>query len=101
MLSAVLGLIREADGAAHYIHVCRFGRMIWKVVSLTLLVSAKGLLWHDFLTRALGESQTHPGCVATNLFPHFLALLKTEVGGFGGPGTRGERIVAMWCGQVL
>lgn len=42
----------------------------------SFLVSAKGP-WYDFLARALGESQSHPGCVATNLFPHFLTLLKT------------------------
>lgn len=27
--------------------------------------------------------------------------LKMEVGGFGGPGARGERMVATQCGQVL
>lgn len=30
-----------------------------------------------------------------------LALLKAEVGGFGGPEIRGERMAARWCGQVL
>lgn len=36
----------------------------------SLLVSAKGP-WYDFLASALGESQSHPRCVATNLFLHF------------------------------
>lgn len=37
--------------------------------SESFLVSAKGL-WYNFPARALGESQSHPGCVATNLFLH-------------------------------